>query len=496
VRHRSNFTRAEPNPSTSTDVLKAIGWARKYGLRINLDFHSHPGSQNGWNHSGRDEGPLGVNWLNGVMGVANAQRSLDYIRIITEFITQPEYASVVLMFGIVNEPRIMTGTHVLWPDTVQNFYYEAYKQMRNITGIGEGNGPIIAYHDGFLDFSVWNDFMTGADRISIDTHPYFAFDGANTNPIAEYVPEPCSRWGAAINTTQQTFGIITSGEWSVAINDCGLFVDGVGATVAYAGAEGCDPWNNWESWNQTIKDDLKQFALATMDALQNWFFWTWKVDPSSVDNAVRAPFWSYQLGLQQGWLPTDPRDSEGACASLGEPPTNLFDGTFQPWQTGGTGAGEFEPNATATFVWPPNSLNPSYPVAAYLPTYTPTGTHTTLPVPLITAHGVNGGNGWYDSQDEAALMVPIASCSYPDAYGGALMPQPTTPFCSNTVIYVVPTAVPVVTVDTDGNIITTFVLETNGVVLATTTTTTSAAMTTVASRVAPRAGTPLATLMA
>jgi len=27
------------------DLLKAIGWARKYGLRINLDLHSVPGSQ-------------------------------------------------------------------------------------------------------------------------------------------------------------------------------------------------------------------------------------------------------------------------------------------------------------------------------------------------------------------------------------------------------------------------------------------------------------------
>lgn len=354
--------------------------------------------------------------------------------------------------------------------------------------------------------------MTGADRIAIDTHPYFAFDGANTNPIASYVNAPCSRWGAAINTTQQTFGVITAGEWSVAINDCGLFVNGVGVSPVYGGAEGCDPWNNWETWDQTTKNDLLHFGLATMDALQNWFFWTWKIGPSAVDNAIRAPFWSYQLGLQQGWLPTDPRDSEGACASLGEPPSNIFSGTFQPWQTGGAGAGQFEPAATATFVWPPTSLNLDYPVAEYLPTYTPTGTYTTLPVPLITAHGVNAGNGWYDSQDQAALMVPITSCSYPDAYGGALLPQPTVPFCDNTVTYAIPTPVPVITVDTAGNIITTTLLETNGVVppgvvIATTTsaattsatttaTTATATTTTVARRFAPRAGIPLATLMA
>lgn len=91
--------------------LKAIQWARKYGIRINLDFHALPGSQNGWNHSGK----LGsVNVLYGPMGLANAQRSLDYIRIIAEFISQPEYRDVVVMFGITNEPQgTMMGQGVL-----------------------------------------------------------------------------------------------------------------------------------------------------------------------------------------------------------------------------------------------------------------------------------------------------------------------------------------------------------------------------------------------
>lgn len=82
--------------------LKAIQWARKYGLRIKLDLHAVPGSQNGWNHSGR----LGtVGFLNGPMGYANAQRTLNYIRIIAEFISQPQYKNVVTIFGILNEPQ-------------------------------------------------------------------------------------------------------------------------------------------------------------------------------------------------------------------------------------------------------------------------------------------------------------------------------------------------------------------------------------------------------
>ena len=42
------------------------------------------------------------------MGVANAQRALDYIRIITEFISQPEWVNVVPVFSIVNEALVST----------------------------------------------------------------------------------------------------------------------------------------------------------------------------------------------------------------------------------------------------------------------------------------------------------------------------------------------------------------------------------------------------
>lgn len=65
----------------------------------------------GYNHSGK-EGQ--IDFLYGVMGMANAQRTLNYIRIITEFISQDEWKDVVVMFGIINEALITTiGTDEL-----------------------------------------------------------------------------------------------------------------------------------------------------------------------------------------------------------------------------------------------------------------------------------------------------------------------------------------------------------------------------------------------
>jgi glucan 1,3-beta-glucosidase len=42
------------------------------------------------------------------MGIANAQRALDYIRIITEFISQEEYQNLIPLWGIVNEALLTT----------------------------------------------------------------------------------------------------------------------------------------------------------------------------------------------------------------------------------------------------------------------------------------------------------------------------------------------------------------------------------------------------
>jgi len=55
------------------------------------------------NHSGK----LGqINFMSGIMGIANAQRTLDYIRFITEFISQPEYQNLIPVFSIVNEAMV------------------------------------------------------------------------------------------------------------------------------------------------------------------------------------------------------------------------------------------------------------------------------------------------------------------------------------------------------------------------------------------------------
>ncbi|KAL8277511.1 hypothetical protein RQP46_010066 [Phenoliferia psychrophenolica] len=432
-----------------TYFLKAIEWARKYGLRVNLDLHAVPGSQNGYNHSSK----LGtLNFLNGVMGIVNAQRTLNYIRTLTEFISQPQYSNVIPMFSILNEPL----ANVIGVDVLRNFYLEVYEMTRAITGVGEGEGPWIAFHDGFVAQSTpvseggWDGFLTGADRISIDSHPYLCFDAPNNDPLAFQASKPCSYWAPKVNTSSEQFGLSIAGEWSLAINDCGKWINNVGngarfdgtyyapgtTTLEFKAAGSCDVWNDWEDYTPAIKAGLQQVAEGHMDALQHWFFWTWKTGYSSTLGRVANPLWNYQLGLQQGYIPANPRLARNTCPSLlaaaGVSVSQNSAPPLSAWMTGGVGAGTIIPTdqLTSYGAWPPLSLGAT--PAANLPTFTATGAVITMApaarptsFPAGYSSSVNVGSGWADKADTGGWAVSVDGCAYPDAWSGVLATIPT-----------------------------------------------------------------------
>ena len=315
-------------------------------------------------------------------------------------------------------------------------YKAVYDTIREVTGLGQGNGPIISYHEGFEGLTHYSGFMQNADRIAMDWHPYICFGTQSSSPMSSYATEPCTAWGKTVNDTMTDFGMTTAGEFSNAVTDCGLFLNNVGEGTRYEGtystggpwpSQGsCTPWTDWQSWDQEMKTSIMTFALASMDALQNWFFWTWKIGPSSASGNVETPAWSYQLGLEQGWMPKDPRQASGACGN-----TDPWTPPLQPWQTGGTGAGS---NVQSSGLqWPPVSISSGGPVAS-LPSYTPTGTIVTLPGPTFTdASGstvkVDVGNGWVNPSDTMGMYVPNPSCSYLDPWVGPTATPP--PVCSS-----------------------------------------------------------------
>ncbi|GAA6019696.1 hypothetical protein JCM10207_009231 [Rhodosporidiobolus poonsookiae] len=355
-------------------VLRCTRWAQKYGLRLNLDLHSVPGSQNGWNHSGR-LGAIGV--LHGAMGLANAQRALGYVGEVARWCSREEIKRVVPMYSLLNEPMLA----VIGPDGLRSFYAEAYETVRNITGYGRGNGPFLALHDGFKGTRRWYSFLearldgssgaphsrasatsrgstNGLDRVALDSHRYLAFAEPDLRGVREQVMKACIKWAPEYNKTAQSFGIAISGEWALAVNDCGRFLNNVfqgtrlegtfpnATTPMYppsAPQGACDFWEDYEGWTDEFKAALRDLARAQMDTFQNWFYWTWKTTPSLLTPSRPAnPLWSYSLGLTEGWIPRDPSTSTNFCftypssplSTSPELPKRVPLGPLEPWKIG------------------------------------------------------------------------------------------------------------------------------------------------------------------
>ena len=286
--------------------------------------------------------------------------------------------------------------------------------------------------------------MQGADRITLDSHPYRSFGTPRPDPMSAQVRAPCSEWARSVNSSTNAFGLSNAGEFSNAVTDCALFLNGVGEGNRYDGthsqggpgtrAGSCEPWRRWRTWDAAMKQSVMEYALASMDALQvrntfggltlscrvpmliggqDYFFWTWRTGPSLESNEVEAPEWSYSLGLENGWMPRDPRAAVGICGE------SLPANPLPAWHTGGPGAGQL----ASTIAWPPAA-------SRTLPAYTQTGPIPTLPAPTYTtvsggqATTVDAGNGWANPADQTGMAVPIAGCTYLDPYADPGTPAP------------------------------------------------------------------------
>lgn len=145
---------------------------------------------------------------------------------------------------------------------------------------------------------------------------------------------------------------------------------------------------------------------------------------------VESPHWSYQLGLAEGWLPSDPRSAAGTCAKQGI--VSPLGAPLSGYQTGGPGAGTFPPDQISSYGdWPPSSMSGLIDGITGVPVYVATGAPVTLTAPSPTypasyspTASVTLGNGWADSGDTALAYVPIDGCSYPNPWSASNSPYP------------------------------------------------------------------------
>lgn len=294
------------------ELDKAFGWAGKYGLKILIDLHTVPGSQNGFDNGG----------LSGVCKWAQQPESVEFTLKLLEKLSK-RYGEKESLWGIeiLNEPLtqaawdifniseryktadadMAAGSAPVELDFLKGFYVEAYRRMRQYLP----KDKVIVFHDGF-DIYAWKDFMREEEfqNVVLDTHQYLMMaesDGCEQNKEA-YVRYIEEHYEKAVEEMAQYFPVIC-GEWCL-FNSQACGCDTKGGQSVLNGVEGAHA----ESFNEDEKKELYQaVASAQLRAWKKgsgYFYWNYKLllDTVNEQGWIGWDAWDFGKCMAHGWF--------------------------------------------------------------------------------------------------------------------------------------------------------------------------------------------------
>ncbi|KIK56251.1 glycoside hydrolase family 5 protein [Collybiopsis luxurians FD-317 M1] len=287
-------------------LQKAIGWASNHGLKVIVDLHGVPGSQNGFDNSGQR-----LSFPTWQQNNTNVERSNNVIKTIAGMFTGNP--NVVTIISPLNEPAGFDGDQIL--SVTRQFYRDSYGNIRYPSSSTPSN-TVVLLHDAYQAPSYWNGFLTesdGGDGVAFDTHIYQMFStGGVAQSEDDHIKTACS----STSTLEQYDLWVIVGEWTPAMTDCAKYLNGrgIGARYdgTYPGSTRIGSCNSLTGSGSSFSGAYKKFLRKSWDAQtiafekggQGWVMWAWK--------AENADDWSYQAGLKYGWIPTNPADHEYA----------------------------------------------------------------------------------------------------------------------------------------------------------------------------------------
>lgn len=288
----------DPYVSGAADYLdKAIGWAKNHDLKVMVDLHGVPGSQNGFDSSGlRNIGYPG--WFNSTENVNVTYQTLEKIY---KKYGSADYRDTIIGIELVNEP--------LGPDLgmekVKRFLKNAIVDAQRLL---EFNTSIVL-HDAFQGTGYWNDFMNDTGRpFLIDHHKYEVFSEEQQH---QNITEHMSNIRGLANGIQKDEikkgHRAVVGEWSAALTDCTPWLNGVGLGSRYAGDEpynfkragSCEGINNFSLWDALKIKNTRKFLETQLYEYSNktsgWIFWCYKTEDTIE--------WDFKRLVEHGMMP-------------------------------------------------------------------------------------------------------------------------------------------------------------------------------------------------
>ncbi|XP_076890801.1 putative glucan 1,3-beta-glucosidase A [Bidens hawaiensis] len=149
---------------------KAFLWAKKYNIKVILDLHAVPGSQNGYEHSGTRDGS--IEW-----GQTN-ETLQETVRVIEFFTARYVNSSSLYAVELINEP-LASGV----PLSILTKYYEAgYNAVRKYA---PSVFVVLSNRIGANDSKELFPVASGGTNVVIDVHYYNLFSDIFNNMTVE-----------------------------------------------------------------------------------------------------------------------------------------------------------------------------------------------------------------------------------------------------------------------------------------------------------------------
>ncbi|KAF2836893.1 glycoside hydrolase family 5 protein [Patellaria atrata CBS 101060] len=274
---------------------QAISWSRTAGIKVIVDLHGAPGSQNGFDNSGQQGA---VEWQH----LSNLVRTSVILQEIATKYGSLDYADVVVGVEMVNEP-ISWGANQF--NITKQWATDIFPALKDAA---ENKDLQIIAQDAFMGSRNWLDVSAilnpnfssvGTAGFAVDSHYYQVFVEEDNQLTQEgHILKACG-WGNDLLPARIDGLPVYVGEWSSATNIC-IHANGTvipGFTCDAVGCQ-CQSSTPIEQWNELMVEQVRKYVEAQMDVWEQYtsgyFFWSYK-GPGG---------WGFLSGTEKGTIPS------------------------------------------------------------------------------------------------------------------------------------------------------------------------------------------------
>lgn len=295
------------------ELDKAFNWAETYGIKILIDLHTAPLSQNGFDNGG-------------ISGVCKWTQNESEVRFVISVLLRlsERYGRRPGLWGIeiLNEPilkdmwermKIQTryppvdrelaeGSGGTTVDFMKKFYLDAFEQIRPALA----DDKHIVFHDCF-DLFAWKDFMREKkyNGVVLDTHQYLMTAEMQGCPqtLEGYLAFIKDSYVKGIEEMQNYFPVIC-GEWCL-FNSLACGTDTKGGQTVLNGIDSNPDNPVTDNEKQKIYRALADAQLDAWNRGAGYFYWNYKLLTDTVNTKGWTGWDSWDLGrcIAHGWFP-------------------------------------------------------------------------------------------------------------------------------------------------------------------------------------------------